>query len=78
MRRTRIIAIVAVPVRTAVVAFDATENIVEPEPVPLVLLVIVIHETLLVAFHVHPAFPVMTMAPVPPAAPKVWLRGVTV
>ena len=65
-----------VPVRSAPVALLDAVNMTCPLPVPEDPLVIDSHSGLLeVAVHAHDAPAVTETAPVPPAAPRVWLAG---
>jgi hypothetical protein len=66
-------AIVTVPVRAAP-ALAATENVIDPLPLPVVPEITVIHGTLLAAVHAHPAAALTeTGVPPPPTAAMFWL-----
>jgi len=69
-------AIVIVPTRCDVLAFDAAEKPTVPLPVPDAPLVTVSHETLLLTLvHAQPAGAVIVVDPVPPVDTTVWLVG---
>jgi len=63
------------PVRSGPI-FDATVNVTPLFPVPLAPILIVIHESVVTAVHVHSALELTTLnPPVPPAELKLVLVG---
>jgi hypothetical protein len=71
-------ATVSTPDLREVVGFAVKEYDTVPDPVPLAPVVIVIHETALLAVHVHPAWVVTDTLPVPAVAAAVAAVGATV